>query len=86
MAVADALSVAAIATATIVAVSLQHSNRCQVANTLDVLRRAGATLEGTVVTHAPAASRSEAGAYGYGYGYGAAAKQPQAKTEVTQPA
>ena len=70
MAVADALPVCTIASTTVVAVSLERSNRRQVANTLDVLRRAGATLAGTVVTHAPAASRGEGGAYGYGYGYG----------------
>ena len=90
MAVADTLPVAAIATATVVTVSLTESNRRQVANTLDVLRRAGATLAGTVVTHAPAGSRGEGGAYGYGYGYGYGAAQearqaPAAKPEQTQP-
>ncbi len=69
MAVADALPVASVATATVVAVSLSRSNRRQVANTLDVLRRAGATLAGTVATHTSAGSRGD-GAYGYGYGYG----------------
>jgi capsular exopolysaccharide synthesis family protein len=67
MAVADALPVASIATATVLAVSLERSNRRQVANALDVLRRAGATVAGTVATHAPSGSRG-AGAYGYGYG------------------
>ncbi len=71
MAVADALPVASIATATVLAVSLERSNRRQVANALDVLRRAGATVAGTVATHAPSGSRG-AGAYGYGYGYGPA--------------
>ena len=70
MAVADALPVCTIASATVVAVSLERSNRRQVINTLDVLRRSGATLAGTVVTHAPAGSRAEGGAYGYGHGYG----------------
>jgi hypothetical protein len=66
--------VASIATATVLAVSLERSNRRQVANALDVLRRAGATVAGTVATHAPSGSRG-AGAYGYGYGpaYGEAA-------------
>lgn len=72
MAVADALPVCTIASATVVAVSLQRSNRRQVAATLDVLRRAGATLAGTVVTHAPVASKAEGYGYGYGYGYGTA--------------
>ena len=71
MAVADALPVCSIASVTVVAVSLERSNRRHVANTLDVLRRAGATLAGTVVTHATTGSRSEGSAYGYGYyGYG----------------
>ena len=70
MAVADALPVATIASATVLAVSVERSNKRQVANTVEVLRRAGATLAGTVVTHASAGSRGEGYAYGYGYGYG----------------
>jgi hypothetical protein len=53
-----------------VAGSFERSNRRQVANTRDVVRRASATLAGAVVTHAPAGSRGASGGYGYGYGYG----------------
>lgn len=91
MAVADALPVAAIATATVVAVSVEHSNKRQVAHTLEVLRRGGATLAGTVITHATAGSRGESYGYGYGYGYGepspaATAERPRATATKTQPA
>ena len=81
MAVADALPMATIASATVLAVSVERSNRRQVANTIDVLRRAGATLAGTVVTHAAAGSRGEGYAYGYGYGYGYGAAYGEKETQ-----
>jgi polysaccharide biosynthesis transport protein len=77
LAVSDTLPLVAIASVTVLTVSVDRSNKRQVAQALDVLRRAGAKLAGVVATHAPNASRSDGYGYGYGVGYGYGETKPK---------
>ena len=70
--VADALVIAPEVDGVVFAVSMRGADRRHVRNAIDLLRRIGVRVYGTVATNlrSGAAMRSAAG-YGYGYGYGA---------------
>ena len=68
--VADALTVAPHASGVIFAVSVPDADRRSVQNGIDLLRRVGVKVFGTVASNISAGKRG-AGGYGYGYGYGA---------------
>lgn len=73
--VADALTVAPHTTGVVFAVSMPDADRRQVGAAIDLLRRVGVRILGTVATNLPSEHRGRGG-YGYGYGYGTEAVEP----------
>lgn len=69
--VADTLVIAPLCTGTVVAASIEQTDRRQVAASVALLQRVGVRILGVVATQVPKAGKYGTG-YGYGYGYGAA--------------
>jgi polysaccharide biosynthesis transport protein len=67
LAVADTLTIAPLATGTVLVVNQQKTDRRQVRTAVDVLKRIGVRIAGVVATHV---SRDSSQNTGYGYGYG----------------
>ena len=67
--VADTLIIAPLCTGTVVAASIEQTDRRQVQASLALLQRVGVRVLGVVATQVPRTGKYGAG-YGYGYGYG----------------
>ncbi len=67
LAVADTLTIAPLATGTVLVVNQQKTDRRQVRTAVDILKRIGVRIAGVVATHV---SRESTQSTGYGYGYG----------------
>ena len=67
LAVADTLTIAPLATGTVLVVNQQKTDRRQVRTAVDILKRIGVRIAGVVATHV---SRESTQGTGYGYGYG----------------
>jgi polysaccharide biosynthesis transport protein len=83
--VADALTVAPHCTGVLVAVSAPDAERRAVSSTVDLLRRVGVRVIGSVATNVEQARRGPSG-YGYGYGSGYGASEPGTRGDATSPA
>lgn len=67
LAVADTLTIAPLATGTVLVVNQQRTDRRQVGMAVDILKRIGVRIAGVVATHV---SKESSQGTGYGYGYG----------------
>jgi non-specific protein-tyrosine kinase len=67
LAVADTLTIAPLATGTLLVANQQKTDRRQVRTAVDVLKRIGVRIAGVVATHV---SKDSSQSTGYGYGYG----------------
>lgn len=74
--VADTLVIAPLCTGTVLAASVEKTDRRQVRAAVALLQRVGVRMLGTVATQVPKAGKYGAG-YGYGYGYGEQLLQDQ---------
>ena len=68
LAVADALTIAPLATGTLLAINQQKTDRRQVRATVELLNRIGVRMLGVAVTHV-SKEASQQSRYSYGYGY-----------------
>jgi polysaccharide biosynthesis transport protein len=68
LAVADTLTIAPLATGTVLVVNQQKTDRRQVRTAVDILKRIGVRIAGVVATHVSKESTQSTG-YGYGYGF-----------------
>jgi polysaccharide biosynthesis transport protein len=68
LAVADTLTIAPLATGSVLVVNQQKTDRRQVRTAVDILKRIGVRVAGVVATHVSKESTQNTG-YGYGYGF-----------------
>ena len=82
--VADTLIIAPLCTGTVVAASIEQTDRRQVQASLALLQRVGVRVLGVVATQVPRTGKYGTG-YGYGYGYGAAETDETVAPALVQP-
>ena len=83
LAVADSLTIAPLATGSVLVASQQASDRRSVRNALELLQRIGVRILGVAATHVTdKTSQRGVHSYGYGYGYGYGSEKGEAPTPV----
>ncbi len=82
LAVADTLTIAPLATGTLLVANQQKTDRRSVRATVDLLKRIGVRIPGVVATHVNREAR-QGSQYGYGYGYGLSGSERDSDVRTT---